>query len=335
MQLTILQQLPDGILECSADQLHHYLPGPCLVNLQGQKDEVLFVSILLHGNEYTGWEAVKGLLKNYQDKLLPKSLSLFIGNISAAAKAARVVDGQQDFNRVWKQPVSEGEYAFTGQLLSELRKIQPVMAIDIHNNTGLNPHYACVNKLDKDFLHLATLFSRTVVYFTSPDSVLSIALSAYCPSVTVECGKPDDHAGVEHALNLIHACLHLDHFPSHQVAQQDIDVFHTVATVRVKKEIAIGFGDEQAELRFIPDLDTLNFNELDVGTLLAKTDRSAGLPFEAYNEQGQEVSEQYFLNQDGQIVTRTAIMPSMLTLNREIIQQDCLCYLMERYPLNC
>lgn len=333
MQLKIFEQLPDGLLNCSADELYQYLPGPCLINLQGQKDEVLFVSILLHGNEYTGWEAVKDLLKDYQGKLLPKSLSLFIGNVDAAREGVRLLAGQKDFNRIWKQPSAEGDYAFSKQLLNELEKIKPVMAVDIHNNTGLNPHYACVNKLEKDYLHLATLFSRTVVYFTSPDSVLSMALSKYCPAVTVECGKPDDYAGVEHALNFLQGCLHLDHYPSHPVARQDIDIFHTVATVHVNKDISIGFDAEAAELCFIPELDTLNFNELQVGTLLANTDKETGVPFDVQNEQGVDVSEQYFANHNGYIVTTVPIMPSMLTLNRDIIQQDCLCYLMERYPL--
>jgi len=30
---------------------------------------------------------------------------------------------------------------------------------------------------------------------------------------------------------------------------------------------------------------------------------------------------------------RTPIMPSMLTVNERAIRQDCLCYLMERYPV--
>jgi succinylglutamate desuccinylase len=334
MQLTILDELPLGLLDCSADQLHQYLPGPSLINLPGQKDQVLFVSVLLHGNEYTGWESIKLLLKKYQQQPMPRSLSLFIGNVQAAKAGRRLLDGQQDYNRIWKQAPGEGEYEFAGQLLRELENIKPLMGVDIHNNTGLNPHYACVNKLEKEYLHLATLFSRTVVYFTSPDSVLSIAMAELFPAVTVECGKPDDQAGVEHAFNFLEACLHLDHFPSHPVTAQDIDVFHTVATVRVKQDTSIGFGDEPAELRFIPGLDRLNFNELPEGTMLATAAQTKDVPFVISNEQGEDVSGQFFANRDGRIVTTTPLMPSMLTLDKAIIQQDVLCYLMERYPLN-
>jgi hypothetical protein len=332
MKLEILNHLPDGILQCQASELHQYLPGPCLINLKGQRDEALFISILLHGNEYTGWEAVKKLLAEYQDKLLPRSISLFIGNVNAARKGMRLLDNQHDYNRIWKLDGDSDEHKIAAQLLDELRIMKPVMAVDVHNNTGLNPHYACVNKLEKEFLHLATLFSRTVVYFICPDSVLSMALAKFCPSVTVECGKPEDSAGVEHAYNFLQACLHLDHFPHHDIKPQDIDVFHTVATVKVPGDIEIGFNDESADLCFIDNLDRLNFNELPAGTNLASTSIK-GVPLHIKDEHGNDVTGKYIANIEGNLVTKTPLMPSMLTLDKKIIKQDCLCYLMERYPL--
>lgn len=333
MKLEVFNQLPDGVLQCQAKELHKYFPGPCLVNLQGQRDEVLFISVLLHGNEYTGWEAIKKLLAEYQDKPLPRSVSLFIGNVQAAREGLRLLDEQHDFNRIWKLDGDSEEHHIATQMLDEVKKLNPVMAIDIHNNTGLNPHYACVNKIDKDFFHLATLFSRTVVYFTCPDSVLSVALAELCPAVTVECGKPEDDAGIEHAYSFINACLHLDHFPSHNVAHQDIDIFHTVATVKVPEEISIGFNDDTADLCFIDNLDRLNFNELPAGTCLANTTTGSQVPVIVKDEEGKDVTERYFSIQQGKLVTTTPVMPSMLTLDKKIIKQDCLCYLMERYPV--
>ena len=332
MKLEILNQLPGGVLECAANELHQYFPGPCLVNLQGQRDEVLFISILLHGNEYTGWEAVRKLLTEYQEKPLPRSISLFIGNVNAAREGMRLLDNQHDYNRIWKLDGDSYEHKVAAQLLGELNNIKPVMAVDIHNNTGLNPHYACVNKLEKDFLHLATLFSRTVVYFICPDSVLSMALSKFCPAVTVECGKPEDSAGVEHAYNFLQACLHLDHFPHHEIAHQDIDVFHTVATVKVPEDMAVGFNDKTADINFINNLDRLNFTELPAGTRLANTSEN-GVPLNIRDEQGNDVTTRYIDNKEGELVTTTPLMTSMLTLDKKIIKQDCLCYLMERYPI--
>ena len=53
--LNILQQLPLGLLELEATQVHTLLGGPTLIHLPGEREAPLFVSVLLHGNETTGW----------------------------------------------------------------------------------------------------------------------------------------------------------------------------------------------------------------------------------------------------------------------------------------
>ena len=82
--LQIYDQLPTGLLERDATRLHEVLSGPTLIHVAGQKPDTLFVSVLLHGNETTGWEAARQLLSKYSHKTLPRSLCLFIGNVAAA-----------------------------------------------------------------------------------------------------------------------------------------------------------------------------------------------------------------------------------------------------------
>lgn len=267
--LTVLDEIPEGLLQTKARDLHQHLSGPTLIRLQGKRKDVLFVSVLLHGNETTGWDAVRELLLDNKEDILPRSLYLFIGNVTAAAEGLRVLDGQQDYNRIWKKGNKTAEGKVAAELLNILASVPLFAAIDVHNNTGLNPHYACINELDKQFFHLATLFSRTVVYFRRPDSVLSLALSELCPATTVECGKAEDVQGTEHAKEYIHACLHLQTFPSHDVAQHDIDVFHTVATVKLLEGVDFGIENPSAKLNFIGNMDRLNFQELSAGTILA------------------------------------------------------------------
>jgi hypothetical protein len=48
--LTILDRLPDDLLDLDADQLFAVLKQPTLIHLQGDRHPPLFVSILLHGN---------------------------------------------------------------------------------------------------------------------------------------------------------------------------------------------------------------------------------------------------------------------------------------------
>jgi succinylglutamate desuccinylase len=328
--LTELNSLPAGLLDLTATQLHRLLEGPTLIHLPGRHPEPLFVSVLLHGNEDTGWEAVRQLLGRYRESELPRALSLFIGNLEAASAGVRRLDGQLDYNRVWK---GEGaaEHRMARQIIETMRQRRVFASIDIHNNTGLNPHYACINVREQRYLHLASLFSRTVVYFTQPDAVQSMAFSELCPAVTVECGKVGQRHAIDHARQFVEAALHLDHFPAHPLSPHDYELFHTVAIVKVPASLDFGFGEEGGDLSFIQGLDHLNFRELPAGTLVARLhDKRARL--QAWDESGEDVAERFFVSENGSLKTRRPLMPSMLTLNEAVIRQDCLCYLMERLP---
>jgi succinylglutamate desuccinylase len=312
------------------------LGGPTLIHLTGNREPALFVSVLVHGNEPTGWEAVRALLGRYMgggEGMLPRSLSLFIGNVAAAAQGVRYLEGQTDYNRVW--PGSDlpetPEHRLMQQVVEAATRRGLFASVDIHNNTGLNPHYACINRIDNRFLHLASMFGRTVVYFLRPLGVQSMAMAQHCPAVTLECGKVGQAYGVEHAVNYLDACLRLSDHPDHPVAAHDIDLFHTVATVKVSQELEFGFGEQTEGLQFADDLDRLNFRELPRGTSFGRVYGDAGLGLEVKDEQGQDVTERYFMQESGELRVRLPVMPSMLTLDRRVIRQDCLCYLMERY----
>ena len=56
--------------------------------------------MLLHGNEDTGWGAVRQLRTKDDGRELPRALSLFVGNVSAAKKGVRRLDGQLDYNHI-------------------------------------------------------------------------------------------------------------------------------------------------------------------------------------------------------------------------------------------
>jgi len=337
-----MDYLPEGLLECDSSELHLHLPGPSLIHLKGRREEPLFVSVLLHGNEPVGWQAIQHFLKKYQDEKLPRSLSLFIGNISAAKDGLRRLDGQPDYNRIWCPPAQgemTEEHRMAEQIVTTMRARKPFASIDIHNNTGINPHYACVNRVDNQFFWLATHFSRTVVYFIRPEGVQTSAFAEFCPAVTVECGQPGQQYGVEHAAEFLDALINLAVLPDKPVPEHDIDVFHTVAIVKVPDEISFGFPPEQLEdspdcqIQFIDDLDHMNFRELAVGTALAYLNgESEVVRLEVIDDDGQDRWQDFFEIRDQQLCTAQAVMPSMLTLDERVIRQDCLCYLMERMP---
>ncbi|HEC15758.1 MAG TPA: peptidase M14 [Sedimenticola sp.] len=340
MKLHELTHLPPGLLDTGATGLEALLGGPVLIHLPGRQEPPLFISVLMHGSETTGWEAVRALLKQYgaggeNRPDLPRAVSLFIGNVKAAALGLRRLDDQPDYNRVWPGSGSPHtpEHALMRQVVDSMAERGLFASVDIHNNTGLNPHYACVNVIDDRFLHLAAMFSRTVVYFLRPRGVQSMAMAKYCPAVTLECGKIGQAHGLEHVLEYLDACLHLSAFPDHPVAEHDIELFHTVATVKVLENLSFGFGEHGVDIRFADDLDRLNFRELPRGTSLGRVGPGCGLGLEVRDEQGRDVTGRYFVLEDGELRLRLPVMPSMLTRDRRVVRQDCLCYLMERYEI--
>lgn len=330
-----LDHVPDGFLDAPASGLYRVLPGPALIHLPGRKPEPLFVSILLHGNEDTGLQAIQSLLKKYAGKTLPRALSVFAGNVAAARLGLRRLDSQPDYNRVWPGAPDSGlaEHRLMQEVAESMARRKVFASIDLHNNTGVNPHYACINRLDHRFLRLALLFSRIVVYFTQPAGVQSAAFASLCPAVTVECGKPGATSGAERAMGFVEAALHLSGFPAHPVPQQDVDLFHTVATVKIPESIPFTIGRPGTGLAFIDDLDHLNFRELPSGTLLGEYGPGPDLPLTAIDNKLDEVARRYFEIRNGQLLTRRPVMPAMLTRDERVIRQDCLCYLMERIEI--
>jgi succinylglutamate desuccinylase len=326
--------VPDGLLSSAPEDLHLHLPRPAIVRLPGRRQPAVAVVLLLHGNEPVGLQAVQRLLHRYAGRELPRALTLVIGNVRAAALGQRHLDDQPDFNRIWpstEQPGSPEALMFA-QIIERLRGDGLFAAIDLHNNTGRNPHYACINFLDDRFLNLASLFGRTVVYFTRPRGVASMALAALAPAVTLECGHPGDEAGIQHATDFIDAVLHLSQFPAHPPDPRSLNVFHTVAQVRVRPGLRVGL-EADADVVLEPDLDRMNFRVLPAGSRLVRQGRAGLDALVATSEDGRDVTGQY-LEQDGpDIRLSRPMMPSMLTLDTRVIAQDCLCYLMEPMDL--
>ncbi|HMV04437.1 MAG TPA: M14 family metallopeptidase [Accumulibacter sp.] len=332
--LTVLETLPANFLDTPARELHRILPGPTLIHLPGRRAQPLFVSVLLHGNEDSGVVALQSLLRAHAQRPLPRALSILVGNVAAARMGLRRLDTQPDYNRTWPgtdQHGSSPEHAAMREVWRIMLARKVFASIDVHNNSGINPYYSVVNRLEHSVLHLALLFSRTVVWFRGLPGSQTSAFAAHCPALTVECGKPGAPASEEHAARFLDACLHLAQFPSHAVPEHDIDLYHTVATVRVPAGVSFAFGDPAAEVSLHPQLDHMNFRPLTAGKAFGRSRLQQ--PLDVRDESGRDVSDAFFSTRDGRIRLLRAATPAMLTLDARAIRQDCLCYLMERLAL--
>jgi hypothetical protein len=330
--LRVLDRVPDALLDVRVRDVANVLPEPTLIHLDGARRPGLFVSALLHGDESVGLVAVQQLLRRYADRALPRALSIFVGNVAAARAGVRRLPQQRDFNRAWPGgDFRDGdEVALLRQVFAAMQQRGVFASVDLHNNTGLNPHYACVNRLDGAFLQLATLFSRTVVHFVEPRGVQSSAFAALCPAVALECGRPGDAEGEARVADLLEAVLHLSEVPQHAPAASDIDLFHTVAIAKVPAAVTLSFDGSPADLVFRADLDHLNFSELPAGTSLAQVRNRNDAPLTVVADDGSNRWQDFFAIRDGELVLRQPLMPAMLTRSVAAVRQDCLCYLMER-----
>jgi succinylglutamate desuccinylase len=322
-------RLPDGLLDANPTELLELLGSPTLLHLQGEKPEPLFISTLLHGNETTGFYAVQSLIKEYQDKSLPRSVSIFIGNVEAAAVGQRRLDSQPDYNRVWPGTHHDdcAETDMMKTVANIMRKKKPFASIDIHNNTGLNPHYACVNILNPHCMQLAGMFGSTVVYFTNPRGVQSAAFSDFCPSVVLECGQSGQADGITHSNRYLQAVLNTDKLSSEHPAH--INLFHTVARVTVPETFSLG-TDSHSDIHLSRELENMNFEQLGKGSIFARLHPGSSAHLVVTNESSEDVTAEFFAIEDSRIVLKKNATLSMYTTNERAIRQDCLCYLMEQ-----
>jgi hypothetical protein len=327
-----VDHFPVALLDVPARELWRHLSGPTLFRIPGRIAQPLFVSVLLHGNEDTGWLAVQNVLRAHVDKPLPRTMLLFVGNIAAARVNTRTLLEQADYNRSWPgtDQMTTPEAGVMRDVTAIAARHAPFASIDIHNNTGRNPHYACVNRLDQRYLHLARLFSRTVVYFERPIGVQSASLAEICPAVTVECGRIGGADGVPHAAEFISAALSLSHFPQYPVADGDLDLMQTIAIIKVPADASFSFDGSEADFRFRSDLDGLNFSELEPGISFGHLGHCGMKRLDVVPGGDYALASPYFSfdNRDIKLTRRT--IPAMLTCDPNAVRLDCLGYLMHR-----
>lgn len=325
-----MNYIPDGFLDAKAEDLFDILKTPTLFHLDGVNPKPLFISTLLHGDETTGLYAIQRLLKKYSEKKLPKSISIFIGNIAAAKENKRHLDNQDDYNRIWPgSHYSESPEKDMMQAVTYIMcKKKPFASIDIHNNTGKNPHYACINILSPHGLVLASKFSDIAVYFTSPKGVQSSAFSDFCPSIVLECGQASDKSGIDHALAYLETVLQMDDLSSH--GSENLKLYHTVARVTIPKTITIGgIDDERFDICLNEQLDEKNFHQIKPGAEFASVNPEKERQVIVSSESDEDVTDEYLGMVNNKLVFKKPVTLSMFTRNENAIRQDCVCYFME------
>ncbi len=337
--LNILNELPDAFLTISHRDLKKVFDKPTLVHVKGDKSPALFVSILLHGNEFSGLEIIQDILKKYKTTngyKLPRDLWLFIGNVDAAQLGLRALDGQVDFNRAW--PGTQDPHTNTAKLIQKvidtISKNGLFASVDLHNNTGQNPHYGCISIVNDENKYLCTLFNHIGMVFTSPKGVSTMAFDGLCPANTLECSTPGNRPAIEKGFSLIDDLMHMDHFPAKPVPKHDLQLVKNSATVKINADVTFSFEDDvnsniDMDLIVVKNFDHHNFTLLEKNEVFAYS--NVDKPLLVTSSDGKDITNEIIQNNNGNISLKKALMPAMITMDKNIVLQDCLCYLLEDY----
>jgi hypothetical protein len=334
MPLRIHKQLPAGLLECDATQLHEHLGGPTLIHLAGARSPALFLSVLLHGNETSGWDGLRRYLQEVSS--LPRDLTLFIGNTEAAAQSVRVATGQVDFNRIWRNAEGQGG-ALATALEAAIADHLFFASVDLHNNTGHNPYYSVVTDLEPHNLGLAYLFSDKAVFVEEPDTVLTRVFTGRCPAVALEVGPVGDPRCAVRVTDYIDRLMALDVVP--EAGPEVFSLFRTLVRVHVRDGVAFRFeGDEDNPDEPVPliltgGIEAVNFHNLRQGSVFAASEWAFDEVLHVLDVGHRDVTDRYFQQRGRDIVLKDDVVPAMYTTDPFVVRQDCLCYFMERLVL--
>ncbi len=324
------------VLDGSDEDVLVNLGKPALVRIPGTepRPRARLVSCLLHGNEDSGYRAVLEVLR--EGARYPFDLWVLIGNVRAAVTggwyAHRFLEGQEDFNRVWdwREPTTKMRRC-ADAMLDELRLVDLEAGVDLHNNTGSNPHFSVLPQLSADGLELASLFSDTVLRWGMRLHTLMEALSPRCPAVAVECGLPRHAENLQWASSAVRRFLARESFEAR--TPPAVTLFEQCYRVVVRPEVPFAFGgvlSEELDLVVHTGLDHYNFGMLLAGTELGHVFQGAGMPVLATDMRGRETTDRFFEIHDGALRTTEDITPVMLTTTVQQIRRDCFFYIARR-----
>lgn len=329
MKLNILNEIPEELYSCGPRDVHSVLGGPTIIHLKGKNTKAVFLSVLLHGNETTSFLVLQKLINEYKNKDFPRDIIIFIGNTVAAAEGQRHLPEQPDYNRVWKMGKTP-EHTLATEVFIYAKQFDLFANIDMHNNTGKNPFYACINLISDNYVELASMFSEQIVYFTEPSEVQSMAFAELCPSVTIEAGLPGNPEGTIAVFEFVQDVLHLNEFQE-KFDHSHVEVYHTIGRIRVKKEATVDFDyseSSKSDLSFIEEIDSKNFELLKKNTSLGYINNKDIIY--VLNNAGDIITNDILDITSDKVKTNRMLIPSMFTKDVYVMKEDCLGYIMEK-----
>ena len=317
MIFDIRERIDEQLLGIEAHELHRYLSRATVFDLSQSAVRPFFVSTLLHGNETSGWNATRRFITDFPDA----SFVLFVGNVDAAAVQMRHLADEADFNRIWRQqPWSDA----INQLLE---RFNPWCGVDIHNNSGPNPHYSVVTDHRASTLALAALFSKKVIFTDHTLDILAHAVSFHCPALTVETGTVDDPTSEQRAYDFLKRLNQLRRVPEPSV--NELETYETVGIVKVEHEN----GSLENFPRFDASLKQKSFSTLPAGSPFIDWLPAGWQVHVSDPAHDSDLTHDFLEFRDQSAFLKCDVVMSMFTNTPLLAIQDCVCYFLKTTSL--
>lgn len=329
----------------SAEAFLDWLGGPAEIRLTGRDRARRRVAVgLIHGNEPSGLHGIHRWLRAGRRPAV--DASLFVLAVDAARLppgfAFRMPPGRRDLNRCCAGPWDDEDGALAAELLARVRRRPCEALVDLHNNTGHNPPYGVVTRVDGARMRLVSLFSGlSCVLGELRLGTLTEAIESEMPAVSIECGQAGDPAADDVAAAGLRRFLDSDDLeldtplPSSgdpQPAELPMELFDSPVRVCLRPGIEVAFAGapmDGVDLTLVEHIERHNFRALAPGTLLGWVAPEAPWPLEARDNRGRELSRGYFAVDGGALrwIGLGDLVPIMMTTDARVARSDCLCYL--------
>tara|TARA_Y100001934_G_C12233025_1_gene716303 strand:+ start:161 stop:1177 length:1017 start_codon:yes stop_codon:yes gene_type:complete len=314
--------MPLELYSALPTDLHEICSDLTLLELKGQSDSTVVVSVMLHGNEPSGLYALQWLLKSLGEEQPYRTLLVLVGNVQAARLNVRRLPEGQDFNRIW----APGAHGRATEVLHELKARHVYACFDLHNTTGENPPFSILAHLNEQSLELAARLQGPVMYAPWTKGPLNAACGHLFPCVTVELQKdrniPLEQFVAEQIATMINRPNAFDSVNKSTKAPMVVEV-QAIAYRRA----ASSHEGQTGHFEIMNGLDQYNFQMVPAGTVWASADPESFKTLTVLGPAGEDLTGHYFQYSNGQVVSTKPFLPTLLSTDTDAISQDCIAYI--------
>lgn len=321
----------EKLLGNSAEQFLINLGGATAIFLEGENTETTRVlCTLLHGNEPSGTRAVYDYLHSGQR---PCTNAVFIlASVDAATTqpyfSNRMLPGKRDLNRCFKPPFEDEQGQLAKDILGLINELQPECVVDMHNTSGSGPAFGVAIKEDTLHIALTSLFTNDLIVTDLRLGALMELSEQDVPTVTIECGGPNDRSSEIIAQEGLQRLLSATSIFEDTGESYPVKIYHNPIRLETigDAEVAYGKMTSGAVITLPEQAEKFNYGTLTQDECIGNLSASGFISLSAKDHNGKERLAEFFEERDGGLYPKHPLKVFMVTNNPFIARTDCLFY---------